>query len=371
MSAEYQILSVYAGVFVAVMIVAFAVVKLSKAKKKPKLAQGLLDHWFPAFAAVAFVAMVHLFAREMTKDLFKDLLPSKQVGGKDIVFEVGGKDITTDEFYDELYSYYGDYAIYVNLKRAIIDLSVPTTDALKESIKTKKAETVAYWQDLAASYAQYGYTYESIAEYFLSQYDYFSVDDIDKFITEMVKTDEMNFAYLDENMDDYFPAFQTSKKPRVVAHILIAMDDPTKPTEAEAARLQAVKDAIAGGMSFEDAAKEYSEDSQTNQDKGLLGYMDKDTSYQTNFLNAALALEEGQTSAWITTSYGYHLIKMMPSSLDDLKEYDEFYYALLASNTGMSNKILWANALKLNIDFGGNAELEAAIKKYMGVEDEE
>ena len=158
MSAEYQILSVYAGVFVAVMIVAYAVVKLSKAKKKPKLAQSLLDHWFPAFAAVAFVAMVHLFAREMTKDLFKDLLPSKQVGGKDIVFEVGGKDITTDEFYDELYSYYGDYAIYVNLKRAIIDLSVPTTDALKESIKTKKAETVAYWQDLATSYAQYGYT---------------------------------------------------------------------------------------------------------------------------------------------------------------------------------------------------------------------
>jgi parvulin-like peptidyl-prolyl isomerase len=371
MSAEYQILSVYAGVFVAIMIAAFAAVKLSKAKKKPKLAQGLLDHWFPAFAAVAFVAMVHLFAREMTKDLFKDLLPSKQVGGQDIVFEVGGKDITTDEFYDELYSYYGDYAIYVNLKRAIIDLSVPTTDEIKASIAAKKTETVSYWQELAAAYAQYGYTYESIAKYFLSQYDYFSVNDLDKFITEMVKTDEMNFAYLDENMDDFFPAFQTSKKPRVVAHILIAMDDPTKPTEAEAARLQAVKDALAGGMSFEDAAKEYSEDSQTNQDNGLLGYMDKDTSYQTNFLNAALALEEGQTSAWITTSFGYHLIKMMPSGLDDLTDYDEFYYALLGSNTGMSNKILWANALKLNIDFGGNAELEAAIKKYMGVEDEE
>jgi hypothetical protein len=61
----------------------------------------------------------------------------------------------------------------------------------------------------------------------------------------------------------------------------------------------------------------------------------------------------------------------MPSTLEDLKEYDEFYYALLGANPNMSKQILWANAQKLNIDFGGNAELEAAVKKYMGVEDED
>jgi foldase protein PrsA len=148
------------------------------------------------------------------------------------------------------------------------------------------------------------------------------------------------------------------------------MDDPTKPTADEAARLQAVKDALAGGMTFEAAVTKYSEDTQTNQKAGLLGYMDKDTSYQANFLAAALTLKEGETSAWVTTSYGYHLIKMNPSGLDALKEYKEFYYAILNANTKLGQKILWANAQALKIDFKGNTELEASMKKYFGVDGE-
>ena len=369
MSVEVKILIGFAVFYAVVYLAVVAVLKFSKAKKKPKLATTLGEHWFFSLFVTAFVAIVSMFAYTQTKDVFANLLPSKTSDGKDVVFEVGGKDVTTDEFYDELYKYYGDYAVYVNLKRAIIDGTVETTTEIKDLIKTTKADTVAYWKQLATAYASYGYTYETIAKYYLNQSDYNSVDDLDAYISEIVKTDEMNKAYLNEHMSEYFDKFVADKKPRIVSHILIAMDDPTKPTADEAARLQAVKDALAGGMSFEDAVAKYSEDTQTNQVKGLLGYMDKDTSYQANFLAAALALQEGQTSAWITTSYGYHLIKMDASSLEDLKTYKEFYYALLNANTGLSGKILWANAQTLHIDFKGNTELETAMKKYFGIEE--
>jgi len=367
MSVEYQILLGFGIFYAVVYLIVWAVLKFSKAKKKPKLAKGLAEHWFFVLMTTAFIGVVSMFGYTQTKDLFANLLPSKQVGGKDVVFEVGGTTVTTDEFYNELYKYYGDYAVYVNLKRAIIDGTVTNSTEIDALIKSTKADTIAYWNQLATAYASYGYTYDTIAKYYLNQSDYTSLNDLDAYFSEIVKTDEMNKAYLNAHMDEYWTAFVAAKSPRTVSHILIAMDDPTKPTADELARLQAVKDALAGGMSFEDAVKKYSEDTQTNQKAGLLGYMDKDTSYQANFLAAALKLNAGETSAWITTTYGYHLIKVNSTSLEDLKTYKEFYNAILNANTGLTGKILWANAQALHINFNGNTELETAMKKYFGV----
>lgn len=368
MSVEYKILIGYAVLFAAVYLVVLAVMKFSKAKKKPKIATTLIAHWFFVLITIAFVAMIHMFAYNMTKDLFASLLPSKQVGGKDVVFEVGGKNVTTDEFYTELYKYYGDYSVYVNFKRAVIDGSVKTTTEIKNLIKTTKSDTVAYWNQLVTQNADYGYTYDMIALYFLNQSGYSSVSDLDAYISEIVKTEKMNTTYLDAHMNEFYTTYATANKPRIVSHILIIMKDAKNPTADEKARLQAVKDALAGGMSFEDAVKKYSEDTQTNQKAGLLGFMDKNTSYEPDFLAAALTLKEGETSAWVTTTYGYHLIKMNPSNLDELKKYPEFYTSILTANPKLSAQILWAKAQELHVNFNGNTELEAAVKKYLGLE---
>ena len=371
MSVEYQILIGYAAFFAAVYLVVLAVLKFSKAKKKPKIVTTLSAHWFFVLITVAFVAMIHMFAYNMTKDLFASLLPSKQVGGKDVVFEVGGKNVTTDEFYTELYKYYGDYSVYVNFKRAVIDGSVKTTTEIKNLIKTTKTDTVAYWnQVMTSENANYGtnYTYDDIALYFLNQSGYSSVSELDAYIAEIVKTEKMNTAYIDAHMDEFYSTYAAANKPRVVSQILILMTDPKNPTADEKDRLKAVQDALAGGMSFEDAVKKYSEDTQTNQKAGLLGFMDKNTSYEPNFLAAALTLNEGQTSAWVVTSYGYHLIKMNTSGLDDLKKYPEFYTAILTANPKLAAQILWAKAQELHVNFNDNTELEAAVKKYLGLE---
>jgi len=362
-SPLYLIFIGYLLLFVVLYVGLWAAAKFLKMKKKPEWMKLLTHNWFFVFIAFAFLAMITLQAY----DMFKDKLPSKTTGGKDVVFVIGDQKVTTDTFYDELYTYYGDYSVFTNLKRTIIDTSIESTTEIKATVKTQMADLIKQWEDMATYYASYGYTYETIALYYLQDAGYSSVNDIDEYVTQQVKEKLLQKEYLNTHMDELYPTFATAKKPRVVSHILIAMDDPAKPTADEAARLQAVKDAIAGGMSFEDAVLKYSEDTTNNKLKGLLGYMDSDTSFQTNFRTAALALNAGETSAWVTTTYGYHLIRVDSTSLEDLKTYDGFYDALIAKDATLANKILWEKALELNVNFNGNTELEASIKKLFGI----
>ena len=89
----------------------------------------------------------------------------------------------------------------------------------------------------------------------------------------------------------------------------------------------------------------------------------------TEFLSVALALNEGETSDWVKTQYGYHLIRVDSTQLDSLKEYQEFYSAILSNDTTLELNIIWNKAVELNVDFMGNEELKAELLKYMGIED--
>jgi hypothetical protein len=61
------------------------------------------------------------------------------------------------------------------------------------------------------------------------------------------------------------------------------------------------------------------------------------------------------------------LRKTVNAALEELKKNDQFYYAILNANSKLSQKILWENALALNINFHGNTELEAAIKSLIAM----
>lgn len=76
MSVEYKILIGYAALFAAVYLVVFAVLKFSKAKKKPKVAKAMASNWGFALIATVFVAMIHglvlyFYAKEFLDGGFK------------------------------------------------------------------------------------------------------------------------------------------------------------------------------------------------------------------------------------------------------------------------------------------------------------
>ena len=63
------------------------------------------------------------------------------------------------------------------------------------------------------------------------------------------------------------------------------------------------------------------------------------------------------------------LDRLNPLQLDALKEYQEFYDAILANDTTLELNIIWDKAKELNVDFMGNEELKAELLKYMGIEE--
>jgi parvulin-like peptidyl-prolyl isomerase len=76
-----------------------------------------------------------------------------------------------------------------------------------------------------------------------------------------------------------------------------------------------------GEKSFEDLAKEYSEDT-TAEDGGDLSYFGKGTMVQ-EFETAAFSLRVGETSGLVLTEYGYHIIKVTEQIKDDNGEVTE------------------------------------------------
>lgn len=94
-------------------------------------------------------------------------------------------------------------------------------------------------------------------------------------------------------------------------HILIRVaPDADEPTKAAArARLEEIRARIEAGASFEDVAREVSEDPGSKEKGGDLGFFPRGAMVKP-FEDAAFALEPGKTSGIVETNFGLHLIRL-------------------------------------------------------------
>ncbi len=116
-------------------------------------------------------------------------------------------------------------------------------------------------------------------------------------------TDDEIIAYANEHLDEYNDARRSS-------HILFKVDSDADDATKEEVRTKAqgVLDKInAGEISFEDAAKEYSEDSSASNG-GDVGW-DKLTTFVSDYQDALSALDVDQVSGIVESTYGFHIIK--------------------------------------------------------------
>lgn len=116
-------------------------------------------------------------------------------------------------------------------------------------------------------------------------------------------TDDEIIAYANEHLDEYNDARRSS-------HILFKVDSDADDATKEEVRTkaQSVLDKInAGEISFEDAAKEYSEDSSASNG-GDVGW-DKLTTFVSDYQDALSALDVDQVSGIVESTYGFHIIK--------------------------------------------------------------
>ena len=153
-------------------------------------------------------------------------------------------------------------------------------------------------------------------------YAYYGITDIDKF-KDIIR---LNY-YRTEAVNDYAKKSVTDKQIQKYydenvygdiscKHILITpavtdnMSDEDK-TKADKEALQKAKDIIKklkNGESFDDLAKEYSDDTSNKDKGGDLGYFNTGDMLE-EFEKAAFALKKGKyTTTPVKTKYGYHII---------------------------------------------------------------
>ena len=211
-------------------------------------------------------------------------------------------------------------------------------------------------------------------------YAYYGITDIDKF-KDIIR---LNY-YRTEAVNDYAKKSVTDKQIQKYydenvygdiscKHILITpavtddMSDEDK-TKADKEALQKAKDIIKklkNGESFDDLAKEYSDDTSNKDKGGDLGYFNTGDMLE-EFEKAAFALKKGKyTTTPVKTKYGYHIIlKTDEKEKPSLEDKKEEIINTLVDDAKSNDTALSINALvELRKEYGMNIEDDEMSKLY-------
>lgn len=323
------------------------------------MADILKKFWFVILVSAIFLGVIGVFINDKVSSVFK----GKTVNGNDVLLEVNGIDFTADEYYEKYF--YGEDSMVSFLSMLLQkEIANQTVTLTSEEIETYEAEA----QTQIDYYVSYGYT-EDLMNSSAKSLGY---SDFIEYYVGLKKVDRIVRLYIQEHIDELFPEFQETRSPRTVSHILIAMEDPENPTADEKSRMEAVDAALASGKSFGDVAYELSEDETSRVNDGLIGYIDnEDEDYVEEFRNAALALNAGETSVWVKTTYGYHLIHCDGTDFESMKDEDGLYTNIVSyySDENLSASAMLEKLDTLTVTFADDTMLDK-IKAYWIGDDE-
>ena len=116
-------------------------------------------------------------------------------------------------------------------------------------------------------------------------------------------------AFYGERAEEY------AREERRAAHILIEDGSDAEATIAS------IQERLEAGESFSDLAEEFSADTVSARDGGDLGYAGRGV-YDEAFENALFALEDGEVSGPVETSFGIHLIRLEGVRRSDVPSFE-------------------------------------------------
>jgi len=207
---------------------------------------------------------------------------------------VGGTKITKDDLYQSLVEMYGPDAT-----ESLIADQIVEKEAAKEKVTVTDKEIQ---EELDATIESYGgeeaYT-SALESSGMTEKD--MKKDI-KVYLQTVKLIESRVTITDEEIETYFnenkETFATAAQVEA-SHILV--DDEATAKEVAAK--------LADGGDFAELAKEYSTDTASAENGGVLGYFGAGEMTEA-FEKAAFAMKVGEISEPVKTDYGYHIIKV-------------------------------------------------------------
>ncbi|WP_372988258.1 SurA N-terminal domain-containing protein [Marinobacter sp.] len=189
-------------------------------------------------------------------------------------------------------------------------LTIPASD-VADQVEITDAEIEAFYEENAGSFQQ--------PEQIDAAYIALSLGSL---ADSIEVTDEELQAYYEERAGDL------AREERRASHILIEDGENSGETMAT------IQERLAAGESFATLAEEYSIDTVSAQEGGDLGYAGRGV-YDEAFEEALFALEEGEVSGPVETSFGVHLIRLddvRRSEVPPLAELEEQLRSELARN---------------------------------------
>ncbi|MGF2685154.1 SurA N-terminal domain-containing protein [Marinobacter sp. DUT-3] len=162
-----------------------------------------------------------------------------------------------------------------------------SAETVRDGVEVSDAEIEAYYQD---NIDQYRLPERVDAEYIALS------------LEALAETVEVS----DEDLEAYYKqqASELASEERRAAHILIEDGESASETMSE------IQERLESGEDFADLAEEFSVDTLSAEQGGDLGFAERGI-YDEAFEEALFALEKGEISEPVETSFGVHLIKLL------------------------------------------------------------
>ena len=159
--------------------------------------------------------------------------------------------------------------------------------------------------------------------------------------------------------------FVTPEK-REVSHILVSVSsDAGEDDDARAReRIVALKDRIAAGESFEDLAREHSDDPGSAAAGGALGFIERGMMVP-EFEQAAFALPAGDVSDPVRTSFGWHVVTVTAVQASRNATFEEVRDRVLAQYQSREAERIYAERVDTlaNVTYENPESLEAGAQE--------
>ncbi|GEM_PF-1515975 len=320
--------------------------KKEETKKKEETNDSFLKkYWFVLLVSILLVVFIGMYAKNYV-DSLPVTVDSKNVDGKDVIYDLDGDSYYADDLYEDLYATSGVSMEYNAFMAAVLNAYYETTSEM-QTVASNMANYYIQTQGestLVSSLQSMGY--------------YNGISDLTTYYITYQKNLKMLREYYTEHYEEYAPSYIEENNQKAIYHILVKVADVTEstdesgntvhtanPTDDEKAKLNAVLEALKT-QDFEEVAKQYSDDG-TASEGGYLGVLNDDTAastYVAEFADGVAALNYDETSEVITSTYGYHIIMVkMPTKEQALAD-DTFIQNLNNNYTNMYSTILMEKA---------------------------
>lgn len=271
-----------------------------------------------------------------------------QKDGQDLVFDSEFGSFNKEEYYELLKGKKGDLFIYLDFERNLLT----QTEKSNEILASAKAQA----QDLQEQVEEED---KQMISQQLKSLTYSGFEDLELYFQNMELKSQRAMTYAKENLATFYPQYKEQFSPRMISHILLTSEDGSVSEEMKA-KMAEIDQKLKDGETFSNLAIAYSQDGSAPQG-GNLGLMDKNTSFVPEFLQTALTLKENETSAWVNSQFGVHLIRMDESSDETIQKQTNFYQNLLMAIPKINSDVISVIMQEANVVFKDEA-IEKIVK---------